>query len=183
MAPVSDELEQQVAHINHMTYARYFIPDFVEEEKVLYLDSDLVVTADLTSLFEMDLGENYLAAAPSCFGAGIGFNAGVLLINNKKWRAEAVRQQLVELTEREHQHVGEGDQSILNMLFHDSYASLDQTIISRLVLTVGLPHMDMNLSSRFLWSLCQPSCISSLRTNLGILIRLGVCVRFGGTII
>ena len=58
----------KLPHINHMTFARYFIPDFVEEDKVLYLDSDLVVTADLTALFEMDLGENYLAAAPSCFG-------------------------------------------------------------------------------------------------------------------
>lgn len=116
----------KLPHINHMTFARYYIPDFVEEDKVLYLDSDLVVTADLTPLFEMDLGENYLAAAPSCFGVGVGFNAGVLLINNKKWRAEAVRRELVELTEREHQHVSEGDQSILNMLFHDSYTSLDQ---------------------------------------------------------
>ena len=72
----------KLPHINHMTFARYFIPDFVEEDKVLYLDSDLVVTAELTPLFEMDLGDNYLAAAASCFGAGIGFNAGVLLINN-----------------------------------------------------------------------------------------------------
>ena len=59
-----------------------FIPDFVTEDKVLYLDSDLVVTGDLTDLFELDLGENYLAAARSCFGAGLGFNAGVLLIDN-----------------------------------------------------------------------------------------------------
>ena len=52
--------------------------------KVLYLDSDLLVTDDLTDLFELDLGDNYLAATRSCFSAGIGFNAGVLLINNKK---------------------------------------------------------------------------------------------------
>ena len=71
-----------------MTFARYFIPDFVEEDRVLYLDSDLVVTLDLTALFEMDLGENYLAAAPSCFGVGVGFNAGVLLINNKNGELE-----------------------------------------------------------------------------------------------
>ena len=47
----------KLPHINHNDLARYFIPDFVEEDKVLYLDSDLVVTADLTPLFEMDLGE------------------------------------------------------------------------------------------------------------------------------
>ena len=115
----------KLPHINHMTFARYFIPDFVTEDKVLYLDSDLIVTDDLTDLFELDLGENYLAAARSCFGAGVGFNAGVLLINNKKWRSETIRQKLIELTEKEHENVKEGDQSILNMLFKDQYSLLE----------------------------------------------------------
>ncbi|RTZ18467.1 glycosyltransferase family 8 protein, partial [Streptococcus pneumoniae] len=113
----------KLPHINHMTFARYFIPDFVTEDKVLYLDSDLIVTGDLTDLFELDLGENYLAAARSCFGAGVGFNAGVLLINNKKWGSETIRQKLIDLTEKEHENVEEGDQSILNMLFKDQYSS------------------------------------------------------------
>ncbi|MDS2286643.1 glycosyltransferase [Streptococcus pneumoniae] len=117
----------KLPHINHMTFARYFIPDFVTEDKVLYLDSDLIVTGDLTDLFELDLGENYLAAARSCFGAGVGFNAGVLLINNKKWQAENIRQKLIDLTEKEHENVAEGDQSILNMLFHDSYIEINET--------------------------------------------------------
>ena len=117
----------KLPHINHMTFARYFIPDFVTEDKVLYLDSDLVVTGDLTPLFELDLGENYLAATHSCFGAGIGFNAGVLLINNKKWKAENIRQKLIDLTEKEHENVGEGDQSILNMLFFNSYIEINET--------------------------------------------------------
>ncbi|VKG69170.1 glycosyl transferase family 8 [Streptococcus pneumoniae] len=115
----------KLPHINHMTFARYFIPDFVTEDKVLYLDSDLIVTGDLTDLFELDLGENYLAAARSCFGAGVGFNAGVLLINNKKWGSETIRQKLIDLTEKEHENVEEGDQSILNMLFKDQYSLLE----------------------------------------------------------
>ena len=115
----------KLPHINHMTFARYFIPDFVTEDKVLYLDSDLIVTDDLTDLFELDLGENYLAAARSCFGAGVGFNAGVLLINNKKWKSETIRQKLIELTEKEHENVKEGDQSILNMLFKEQYSLLE----------------------------------------------------------
>ncbi|HEV4660957.1 TPA: glycosyl hydrolase family 8 [Streptococcus pneumoniae] len=115
----------KLPHINHMTFARYFIPDFVTEDKVLYLDSDLIVTGDLTDLFGLDLGENYLAAARSCFGAVLGFNAGVLLINNKKWKSENIRQKLIELTEKEHENVKEGDQSILNMLFKDQYSLLE----------------------------------------------------------
>ena len=117
----------KLPHINYMTFARYYIPDFVTEDKVLYLDSDLLVTDDLTDLFELDLGDNYLAATRSCFSAGIGFNAGVLLINNKKWQAENIRQKLIDLTEKEHENVGEGDQSILNILFQNSCYQLEDT--------------------------------------------------------
>ena len=117
----------KLPHINHMTFARYYIPDFVTEDKVLYLDSDLLVTDDLEELFELDLGENYLAATRSCFSAGVGFNAGVLLINNKKWKSNNMRQQLVDLTEKEHENVGEGDQSILNILFQNSCYQLEDT--------------------------------------------------------
>ena len=72
---------------------------------VLLKSNDLVVTGDLTDLFELDLGENYLAATRSCFGVGVGFNAGVLLINNQKWKSENIRQKLIELTEKEHENV------------------------------------------------------------------------------
>lgn len=132
----------QLLHINYMTFARYFIPDFVEEDKVLYLDSDLVVTGDLSQLFEIDLEENYLAAAGSCFGAGVGFNAGVLLINNKKWKSNNIRQKLVDLTEREHENVGEGDQSILNILFRDSYCQLEDTYNFQIGFDAGAAEMN-----------------------------------------
>ena len=117
----------KLGHINHMTFARYFIPDFVHEDKVLYLDSDLIVTGNLDSLFEQELGDNYVGAVRSCFGAGVGFNAGVLLINNRLWKEEHIRQKLVDITEREHANVGEGDQSILNMVFEDRYLNLPDT--------------------------------------------------------
>lgn len=52
-------------HINFMTFARYFIPSFVSEDIVLYLDCDLVVTRDLTDLFSIDLTNKPLAAAKS----------------------------------------------------------------------------------------------------------------------
>ena len=136
-------------HINHMTFARYYIPDFVIEDKVFYLDSDLVVTGDLTDLFELDLGENYLGAARSCFGAGVGFNAGVLLINNKKWRSENIRQKLIELTEKEHENVGEGDQSILNILFQNSCYQLEDTYNFQIGFDAGAAEKIMLLFLKF----------------------------------
>ncbi|WP_438833052.1 glycosyltransferase [Streptococcus pluranimalium] len=112
-------------HINYMTFARYYIPQFVDEDKVLYLDSDLIVTGDLTSLFNRNIEDYYLAAARSTFHYGIGFNAGVLLVNNKRWKEENIQEKLIDLTNREFANIPEGDQSILNMLVQDKYLLLD----------------------------------------------------------
>lgn len=50
-----------------------------------------------------------------------------MLINNRLWKEEHIRQKLVDITEREHANVGEGDQSILNMVFEDRYLNLPDT--------------------------------------------------------
>ena len=42
-------------HISSIAYARYFIPDYIPEAKVLYLDSDLIVNTSLEKLFSLDL--------------------------------------------------------------------------------------------------------------------------------
>lgn len=119
--------ESTYHHINYMAYARYFIPEYVKTDRSLYLDCDLVVTQNLDHLFELDLEDYYIAAVRATFGLGIGFNSGVMLINNKRWREENISQQLVELTDREIATVLEGDQSILNMLFGDQYLKLEDS--------------------------------------------------------
>lgn len=52
------------AHFTSNTYYRLLTPDvFSMYEKVAYLDSDIVVNHDIFEVFELDLGDNYLAAA------------------------------------------------------------------------------------------------------------------------
>ena len=43
-------------HIHYATFFRYAIPEFVQEDRVLYLDCDMIFTQDLSPLFEVDLG-------------------------------------------------------------------------------------------------------------------------------
>ena len=43
------------AHIHYATSFRYAIPEFVQENRVLYLDCDMIFTQDLLPLFEVDL--------------------------------------------------------------------------------------------------------------------------------
>jgi len=65
-----------MAHLSYAAYFRFFIPEVVEEEKVLYLDSDIIVDGDLTDLFEIDLGDSPLAAVRDDLQR-TNFNSGV----------------------------------------------------------------------------------------------------------
>jgi lipopolysaccharide biosynthesis glycosyltransferase len=52
------------AHIGNETYYRFLIQDLLPfYDKVLYLDSDLVIEGDVSELFAIDLGDQLLAAA------------------------------------------------------------------------------------------------------------------------
>ena len=76
------------AILSYAAFFRYFIADEVQEDRVLYLDSDTIVNAKLDDLFTMDL-QGYAIAAVQDFGQDgwlTTFNAGMLLIDAKKWR-------------------------------------------------------------------------------------------------
>lgn len=115
------------AHMNHMSFARYFIPQFVEEDKVLYLDSDTIVTRSLDELFEIELGDKLLAAAKVVYGLEDRFNSGVLLVNNKLWKEENIQATLIEITDRDHETLLESDQTVFNRVAGERYIVLDDT--------------------------------------------------------
>lgn len=116
-------------HISSITYARYFIADYIQEDKVLYLDSDLIVNTSLEKLFSICLEEKSLAAVKDT--DGITFNTGVLLINNKKWRQEKLKERLIEqsivtmkeVEEGRFEHFN-GDQTIFNQVLQDDWLEL-----------------------------------------------------------
>ena len=118
-------------HISSIAYARYFIPDYIQEDTVLYLDCDLLINDKLDSLFEQDVREHYVAAIR--YANGQGFNTGVLLINNKKWRQEELKERLIEqsiittkeVEEGRFEHFN-GDQTIFNQVLQDDWLELDR---------------------------------------------------------
>ena len=118
-------------HISSIAYARYFIPDYIPEAKVLYLDSDLIVNTSLEKLFSLDLEKKLLAAVKNT--DGITFNTGVLLINNEKCRQEKLKEQLIEQSIATIREVEEGrfenfngDQTILNQVCSNQWLELDK---------------------------------------------------------
>ena len=102
-----------------MTYFRYFIAEFVKEDRALYLDCDMIVHRNIDSLFQRDFEENYIIAVPDGWYKNI-FNAGMMMVNVHKWKTDNICQNLLELTAEKHQEVY-GDQGVLNLLFENKW--------------------------------------------------------------
>lgn len=125
----SEQISRYKTDISYTVFLRYFVSDFVQEDKALYLDCDLVVTKNLDNLFETDL-QDYPLAAVRDYGGRVYygremFNAGVLLINNRLWKQENMSQRLIDLTNEWHDKVDQADQSILNMLFENKWIEME----------------------------------------------------------
>ena len=125
----SEQISRYKTDISYTVFLRYFVADFVKEDKALYVDCDLVVTKNLDDLFATDLQDYPLAAVRdfggrAYFGLEI-FNAGVLLVNNAFWKKENMTQKLIDLTNEWHDKVDQADQSILNMLFENKWLELN----------------------------------------------------------
>lgn len=99
-------------HLSIETTYRLFIPELLGQyEKIIYLDCDLVVNADIAEFFKQDIRDYIFGAVPDVYTeitrqhfeevlkvpCEIGFNAGVLLINVSKFCQEKVKEKCFEL--------------------------------------------------------------------------------------
>lgn len=104
------------SHLNVISNARFFIPELVEEDKVVYLDSDLIVTDDLKELFNVSFRENELIAMVKEVEDNHFFNAGVAVYNNRALKQiDGLTNRLLELGKND--KLRNGDQSVINQYF------------------------------------------------------------------
>lgn len=150
--PMANVLERQMTADNAKLrgdystltiYFRLFIADmFPQFDKAIYLDADMLAPGDISELYEMELGDNLIAAAPDTFTAsipeGVNYdnnavgvpagkyvNSGVLLLNLKQFRATNFSKQFLELFNRYHFSVIAPDQDYLNALAYQKTLYLD----------------------------------------------------------
>ncbi|HGD1564069.1 TPA: glycosyltransferase family 8 protein, partial [Streptococcus agalactiae] len=114
------------------TYFRYFIPEVIHEDKVLYLDCDMIITSDLTSIFTLDISKYSVAAVRDDLleeydGKEDYFNSGLLLINNIFWREQGISQRLLDYTRENQGALQYHDQDVLNDVLCDNWLELDET--------------------------------------------------------
>ena len=123
------------------TYYRIFIPNlFPQYRKMLYLDCDITVVGDISELYNTSIHGYYVAAAAEevmqtfeVFGNyveqadGINrkdyFNAGILLINCRRWRNKLIAERFVDLLNRYKFRVVQ-DEDYLNVLCKENVKRL-----------------------------------------------------------
>lgn len=116
------------------TYFRLFIPNlYPQYSKVLYLDSDIVILDDIAKLYNTDMGDNLVAAAPDDviqfnkvfqeyveLVVGVAdyrkyFNAGILVMNLDELRKFKFQEKFIYLLDKIRFSVAQ-DQDYLNRL-------------------------------------------------------------------
>lgn len=129
-------------HGDWTPYGRLLIPDIIKSNKALYLDSDLIVEADVLEL-ENFTTDNILSAVResaviyalenSFFIQKLNwhpdtayFNSGVLLFNIAAWKASNVEQKIKEISDKYPQEFLSADQTLLNAICKGAFTYLPQ---------------------------------------------------------
>ncbi len=125
------------------TYFRMFIAEmFSEYEKAIYIDSDTIVKADISRLYDTDIGDCLVGACHEqamvqvdVYGTyaekvvGVCrhnfFNAGMLLINANEWRKSGLLNKFLFYLE-EYNFIVTQDEDYLNLICKDRVFWLDQ---------------------------------------------------------
>ena len=133
-------------HVTAAAYLRLSIPELLPDsiQKAIYLDSDLIVHADLGKLWDMPLEDHSLLAvqdfkipyvsspnglsnyqeiglSPDCQY----FNSGVLVFNLSDWRSRQLKQKMIAYIEQYGHLFHACDQEVLNAVLAGQWQALD----------------------------------------------------------
>ncbi len=124
-----------------MTYARLALPEMITEDRVLYVDADLLVQADWEALWAMSLDGAVIAAATDVLTKTLGgeqlnlekfnldanapyFQAGFFIMDLNKWRDLEISGKTMTYLRENPEHCHYCDQSALNVVLHDCWKML-----------------------------------------------------------
>jgi lipopolysaccharide biosynthesis glycosyltransferase len=122
-------------------YGRLLLQDHVLDDRVLYLDADLVIELDVLSLEGFDFQGKAIAAVNGgqmryaldnsflCNEIGLDpdvavFNSGIILLNLEVWRENGIKSKCLSFGKRYFDKLISHDQTILNALFAGNFAYL-----------------------------------------------------------
>ena len=124
-------------HISIVTYYRLVMHDFLpmDVERVIYIDSDVVVTDSLEKLWDIDLCKNPVGASPDEGGvlqrrrlrlplSHTYFNAGVMVFDLRQIRQMNLVEEVQQAFRRNAEYITLQDQDLLNIVFCNRTFSL-----------------------------------------------------------
>jgi lipopolysaccharide biosynthesis glycosyltransferase len=130
-------VDKGVSQSSVANYFRLLAPRILpaDIDKILYLDSDIIVRRSISDLWNTDLRDRALAAVEDAFWAPDGgyvemppgskyFNSGVLLINLAYWRRNSVYERAMEFIRRNPEKLNYYDQDALNAILVDRWINL-----------------------------------------------------------
>lgn len=129
-----------ISHFSRDMYSRYLLPEMLHnKDKVLYLDSDILVTGEIEKLYNINVEDFYVAAAldigiskpdfhdylePLGLDGSKYFNSGVLVMNLKKMRNDSVVEKLINTSVQFGKYLLHPDQDVINIVFRDKIKKL-----------------------------------------------------------
>ena len=134
-----DKFKMNIEYITKETYFRYMIAEVAPNlKKCLYLDADIAVNGDLSSIYNEDIRDFYAAGVEDSYVQSINYkdklgfkpedlyvNAGVLLLNLENIRKDDMTQKLFENTAKWQNEIMFQDQDVINITFKNKIKPLD----------------------------------------------------------
>ena len=109
-----------------ITYYRLLSPIFIPEKKIIYLDSDVLVFNDLEEMYKINFDDNYILGFLDIISGAVDYlglisekyiNAGVLLINLEKIRADKIFYDILYMA-LNFKKLKHHDQTVINYVFY-----------------------------------------------------------------
>lgn len=128
-----------------MSYAKLLLANLVSADRFLYLDTDTLVRADLSALWQLDFSSKAFAAVQDVGCMTLGdpinglqmieelqldpaqpfFNAGVLCIETQRWRELNITERVLAFSQKYATRVRWVEQDGLNAIGHNDWFHLD----------------------------------------------------------
>lgn len=155
-------------YYNKTTYFRFFIAEMFEEyDKAIYIDSDTVVLGDISKFFNHDVSNYYCGACneqamvqTDVYGnyveevCGVSrnefFNAGLMLINTKKFREDCVLDQFINLLGVYRFRVTQ-DEDYLNVICNHKVLWIDNSWNVEIYGEIKYKDEDINMIHYIMW--------------------------------
>ena len=144
--PKSTKLPTDKSSLPLNIYVRLLIQEFIPQDitRLIYMDVDMLVLEDISKLWNIDLHTNIIGAVQDPFVQSVGrwggvanyadfgltvdspyFNAGLLLIDMKKWRENSISDKVLDCLQTNQQHALYQDQYGLNAILGNQWYMLD----------------------------------------------------------